>query len=524
VGAKGTHKDWMSLLEADVESEAASQRAAEDDANSVGEITVEDEAARGLAEQSLDFLAGLAMPTVFKYMFPPVLLTAWSLLVQLLNLPGKNFSQVALGIPRGHGKTTLIKLLILFIILFTRKKFILVIGSTAQHAENIISDVVDMLNEFNIIRLFTDWKIGIEKDTQNIKKFGYRNRNIILAAIGAEGTLRGLNLKNERPDVMVFEDIQTKECSISKQQSDALENWMIATAMKAKSPHGCLTIFCGNMFPGPNSILKKLKSNKNWIKFVSGAILADGSVLWPELRSLEDLLAELDNDISMGHPEHFFSEVLNDTEVAINTSYDLSNLSDWKWGDLDLAQGRAIIIDPATGKLGGDLVAIGYMEVYDGKPGLREVIEERLSPKAAILKALLMAMKYDVRAICCESQAYQSTFLFWFAEECKRMGIEEGFIFLEVPSTTSSKNSRIGNSIKSLQAGDVVLHPDVRAKVLHQVANWQPMKRDNVDNVLDLLGMITKVLELYELEIMTVETAHFIDGESYNVDDNNHAF
>lgn len=524
MGAKGTQKDFMSLIEGDVDAEALAREQAEIESGAVSEVTVDSQNSIDLAEKSLDFLASIAMPTVFRYLFPPVLLAAWSLLIQLVGGKDRVFAQVALGIPRGHGKTTLIKIFILFIILFTKRKFILVIGSTSQHAENIISDVVDMLNEYNIRKLFGDWKVAREKDTENLKKFAFRGRPIILAAIGAEGTIRGLNLKNERPDVMIFEDVQTKENAESKVLSDKLENWLIATAMKAKSPHGCLTIFCGNMYPGPNSILKKLKNNKNWIKFISGAILIDGSVLWPELKPLSVLLDELDNDISMGHAEHFFSEVLNDTDVSINMNYDLSRLPEWKWGEMDLPQGKAIIIDPATGKLGGDLVAIGYMEVYDEKPALRDVIEERLSPKAAILKAILMAMKYGVRAICCESQAYQATFLYWFAEECKRLGIEEGFILLELYSSSFSKNSRIGNGIKSIQAGDIILHPDVRSKVLHQVADWKPMKRDNVDNILDLVAYIPKVLELYEMEIMVSASQLFIEAEGYEVEDNNHAF
>ena len=61
----------------------------------------------------------------------------------------------------------------------------------------------------------------------------------------------------------------------------------------------------------------KWKNNKNLITFISGCILANGQSLWPELRSLEELLNELKGDIDAGHPELFFSEMLNDTEVGI---------------------------------------------------------------------------------------------------------------------------------------------------------------------------------------------------------------
>ena len=186
-----------------------------------------------LARHDLNFLAPLAMPTIFKFMYPAVFLAVWSLLLSTV-AKTRDFTQLALGLPRGFGKTTLVKLFILYCILFTGKKFILIISSTAGLAENILADVIDMLNEPNIKKVFGDWKLGIEKDTQGIKKFGYRGRNITIAALGAGTSLRGLNIKNERPDVMIFEDIQTRECADSQVQSDTLERWMVGTAMKAK--------------------------------------------------------------------------------------------------------------------------------------------------------------------------------------------------------------------------------------------------------------------------------------------------
>lgn len=308
-----------------------------------------------LAENSLDFLAGLSMPEVFEHNFPPVLQAAWHLLLTHVKLLQK-FPMLALGIPRGHAKTTLVKLFILYCILFTKCRFILIISSNASMAENIIADVFDMLEENNIKNTFGDWKIGIQdKDTLGLKKFGFRGRNIIVAGLGSGGSIRGFNLKHERPDVMIFEDVQTKECSESSVQSEALERWMIGTAMKAKSPKGCMFVFTGNMYPGPNSILKKLKKNPNWIKFISGAILADGTALWEELRSLKSLLAELDNDIAMGHPEIFFSEVLNDTEAGINNKIDLTGIKAWPWDEHQLPQGKFILIDPSSDKADSEI-------------------------------------------------------------------------------------------------------------------------------------------------------------------------
>lgn len=502
MGAPGTTKDWEAKLgiekelESSLDSEKQSRLSAADAAyGGYNEASYNQDEVIETAKNNLNMLAGIAMPTIFKFFFPKVLLIAWQLLVQSA-VKERDFSQIALGIPRGHGKTTLIKLFVLYCILFTKKKFILVVGSKATNAENIVSDIIDMLNESNIIRLFGDWKLGIEINRQDLRKFGFRGRNITLAAIGSEGSLRGLNIKNERPDVMIFDDVQTAECAESQVQSDALERWMIGTAMKAKSPHGCLFIFAGNMFATSHSILKKLKTNPTWIKFISGAILADGTSLWPSLRPLEDLIAEFDNDVEMGHPEIFFAEVMNDTEVGINSRVDLSLLKAWPYSEHDLPQGKFIIIDPSSDKVGGDDVAIGYFEVFDAVPGMVQCIEEKLSPGNTIRQALLLALKTGTKVIGCEGTGYQSTLLYWFNEITTQLGIT-GLHFVEVYPGSKSKNSRISTMLKSLTASEILVHDSVRAKVVHQIVNWNPMKRDNVDGILDILTYSTKMLEDY---------------------------
>lgn len=509
MGAIGTNK-WEEALGLDANSKAAEQLEKEIQAKEAAainadspEIHVKHEEVMTAAEQDVNFLAALAMPTVFEYMFPPLMIAAWGLMKDAV-FKVRDFSQLCLGIPRGHGKTTLIKLFILFCILFTKKNFILVISSTAALAENIIADVVDMLNEDNIKKVFGDWKVGLEKDTQELKKFTFRGRTVILAAIGAEGSMRGLNLKNERPDVMIFEDIQTAECAESKVQANALERWMIGTAMKAKSPAGCLFIYVGNMFPTPYSILRKLKKNPRWTKFICGAILSDGTALWEELQPLQQLLAEFDNDVSMGHEEIFAAEVLNDENAKVHLRADLAKINEWPFAnELDKPNGKFIIIDPATNKQGSDAITIAGFGVYDGIPAITEIDEGSYSPGETIKHALLMAIKGNYHLIGVEATAYQHSLLYWFEFICRQLSIA-GIEFVELHTGGLSKNTRITNGIKMMSKGELRVHPSCRGLVIAQLNQWNPIKRDNVDGILDVIGYAPSMLELYG-HLMTIE-------------------
>ena len=448
-----------------------------------------------LSRTSLDFLAAIAMPLVYEYPYPPVFLAVWDWLKSYVHKT-RDFSQLALGLPRGFGKTALMKLFILYCILFTDKRFILIICETTQKSVNILSDIVDMLGEENIKKTFGDWRLGIETDRQELKKFGYRGRNIILLAVGADSGIRGITLKNERPDVMLFDDIQSRECADSQVQSEALERWMVGTAMKAKSPRGCMFLFTANMYPTKWSILRKLKTNPNWIKFIAGGILATGESLWEELQPISQLMKEYENDLSMGRPEIFYAEVLNDETASSNNLIDLSRLPALPYEDGDIPAGNFIIIDPSSGKINSDSVAIGYFEVYDGYPVLRELINERLSPGDTIQSALTLALTHNCHLICSESVAYQSTLNYWFRFVCEQRQLY-GIEFVEVYPGGHSKNSRILNMFKSMQAGEIFVDPTVRSEVYLQIMQFNPLRRDNTDDILDLLAYAPKVLEMY---------------------------
>lgn len=458
-----------------------------------------------LAKSDPDFLAALAMPEIFTFAWPPVFKGVWFWLLETVHKE-RNFDKLALGLPRGFGKSTVVKLFILYCILFTNRHFILVLAASAGMAENIMSDVFDMLDEPNIKAVFGDWRLGCEKDTNGVKKFGFRGRNIICAAMGAGGSVRGLNLKNERPDVMIFDDVQSREDADSAEVSDKLYKWMLGTAMKAKSPKGCMTLFIANMYPTPHSILKKLKGNSQWIKFIAGGILESGESLWEELQPIKQLLLEYQNDLESGHPEIFHSEVLNDENASLNNLLDLSRLKEYPYQDNDVHGGNFIIIDPATDKANADAVSLGYFEVHDGIPVGREVVEGRLSPGETIKAAIRLCAKWSCSLVVIEANSYQYTLKWWSEEICRQMGIV-GITFIDIYSGKLSKNSRILTMFKAYAKGEILCHPAARASLHSQITGFNPLKTNNVDGVLDLFTYAPRVVEEFAnlIAINTVE-------------------
>lgn len=464
-----------------------------------------------------DFLAALAMPEVFTYQWPPIFVALWAWLLEVV-AKERDFSDLALGLPRGFGKSTIVKLFILYCILFTKRQFILVLAATATMAENIISDVFDMLDERNIKAVFGDWRAGIEKDTNGIKKFGFRGRNIIVAALGAGGSVRGLNLKNQRPDVMVFDDIQSREDADSKEVSDKLYKWMLGTAKKAKSPKGCLNLFIANMYPTPHSILKKLKANPFWTKFIAGGILADGTSLWEELQPIAQLLKEYQSDFASGHPEIFHAEVLNDENASMNNLLDLSRLPKYPFLDGDMHAGNFVVVDPSNDKANSDSVSVGYFEVHESRPVAMEIEDGRMSPLETIQCMIKFMMKHNCTLAVIEGNAYQYSLKFWFDYVVGKMGIA-GLNCVPIYSGKLSKNTRILTMFKAYAKGEIYVHPQVVSKVHAQITGFNPIKTQNIDGILDLLTYAPRVIEEHAdlLKFSTIQGAQEFDEISKEV-------
>jgi hypothetical protein len=295
---------------------------------------------------------------------------------------------------------------------------------------------------------------------------------------------------------MLFDDIQSRQDAESEVISKQIETDMIGTAMKAKSPHGCLFIFVGNMYPTKWSILKRLKHNPAWFKFIVGGILSSGESLWEELQPKAQLIKEYENDLSMGRPEIFFAEVLNDETASVNNLVDLSKLPVYSIPEDELHQGNYIIIDPATDKENADAVSITYFELHQSVPVLKIIKEGKLSPGDTIMESLKIALFKNCRIIAIESNAYQYSLKYWFEFICAQQGII-GIEAVEIYSGRYSKNSRILGMFKSLLAGEILIHPECQAQVNSQITQFNPMKTNNTDGLLDCVTYAPKVVELY---------------------------
>lgn len=495
--------------------------------SSIANVNIDRQEIRDRCKTDLNFLAGMAMPTIVTSLFPPVYLALFELLKNASEDLTKLIFRLLLGLPRGHAKTTFIKLFTLYLILFTDRQFVLIICASQPKAENFLADVTDMLDEPNIINIFGNWRMSLEKDQVNLKKFSFMGREIILAATG-QGSVRGLNIKNRRPDVIVMDDVQDKENAESNVESHKLLNWIQSTVMKLRDPRRCFFIYIGNKYkvtPDCVCVLEKLQNNDLWVHIVTGAILEDGQPLWPELHSLENLMEEFQNDFNMGTPEIFFSEVMNDTEVSLNALIDLTKvpLSPYdRDEERALCQGRFVIIDVSTNKVGADDTVLGLYGIYDDqKVNMEKLKFGSYSPLQTIHEALKLCFESGANLIAVESNAYQSSLLFWFDKIAQELGIDQGAIHFVEVLATGKKTQRIIGFLKQMLSGkEIFIGFECREPLFKQALSFKPAKSNNEDDILDNGSHWQQVIQKYEGLIHLPIKVNQYDTQAKVIEDN----
>lgn len=453
---------------------------------------------------SLDHLAATLDPLTCVAKFPAIFLNIFSLVTTAL-LAVAGVHRYAICLPRGHGKTIVMKFILYWAVMFSSKQFIAVVCNTASLAENLVADVWDFLLSPNSVAIFGEMEVSI--DRADMKKFRFRGRDIIIRAQGAGTKVRGLNVKNRRPDLFLCDDLQDAENAKSVTQAVELQKWFLGTLLKAGAPDNYTVIYLGNMYPDikiPGAverytcILRNLQLNRLWTTWVVGAILEDGQALWPEVRSLESLFEELEMDMSMGEEDTFYAEVLNDPKGSRNIVWDAGKVKEAHslLFEGEQALFRFIILDPSLGKKKSDDQVAILVEAWDDVPEITDLRVLQLSAPETVRHLINWMVETNTKLLVAENVAYQSTILQWFDSECSRFEVS-GLTALPVSPKGRTKNSRIVSGMKAVMAGNISLHPRVRPYIYNQARLFDITKNDNKDDGLDVMSYVEEVFQEY---------------------------
>ena len=468
----------------------------------------------------LNFFAHFMLGDTFKFEFPPLLVMVWQVLVQsvaaLQDYVG--IANLVLGIPRGFAKTTLIKLYVVYCLIFTRHTFIVNVGNIEKNSSNLLKDVSDILDS-DIVRLyFGDYDADMVVNQSDFKYFKFYGQKCILRSKGALTSMRGINVDNRRPNIIIMDDVQDEENAKSDIESAKLYDWIFNTLLRTRSPDGSINIYVGNTYPHKGTIITKLAEDPEWISLILGAILEDGSSLWAELHPIQLLLSDYNAAVRAGNEAGWLAEFMNVMDTARNDRFDKVAMQN-NYDSLDpftlslinvpynpTVDGKFIVIDPASTKKNADEHAVVLVYIVGSKIIVRDVVHKRLTPKEAIRIAVSLAIREGAWTVFIEDVAYQDTLIYWFNEELKTnqlwTHLQSTFKLLPINPRNRSKNSRILQLFKQINVGDIVIHPTAQVAVANEGIAYIATKSDNEDNVLDACHYALVAATLHRSDII----------------------
>lgn len=463
----------------------------------------------------INFFAALCMPEVCIYALPQFYIAVWQLLSNRKEEDLGRLLRFALGLPRGHAKTTFIKVLICWLVVYDKASFILILCSNSDLAEKLLADIHDILSSPNLVQVYGNWEESLAIDSADTKKAAYHGRSVSMVARGWSAGVRGINLQNQRPDVIFCDDVQTKQNDESPTDSSKLLNELVGTIFKAIAPRGNrLIIYVGNMY-SDECILNKFRNSRSWFSMITGAILSTGEPLWPELFSLTELMESYEHDEELGLADIWFAEVMNDPKSS-KVSLLPHPLPDSDIEEILEHDGAYLTIDPAGFRKHSDDNVIAAHAKFDNKSYVVETCKGIMDPKEMIAEAFRIAIKWDVSLIGVEAVAYQQTLAFWIRFFLAEYNITH-ITVVELSPHGRSKESRIRQYIQELYALNCfILDPKTRRDFVWQASLYKLGKKDNKDDLLDAIAYGQDIRNEFWHLILPPRKAVVIEGE-YNV-------
>jgi len=361
-----------------------------------------------------------------------------------------------LGVPREHAKTTLVKLAVILFFRYSRLSFCAYISNTFAAALNAIKDIKDWMTSNQEVDLYGAPDIIKSSDTDGlfIMAIGIpgqeRKKVVILKAFGVGTQIRGTLIRNQRPDFMVFDDVESQETAASKLQQAKLDAWCLGTALKSMGRLG-LCVFIGNMI-GEGSLLARLSRDaaSEWRPTVFGAIIRDRNgflrPLWKGRWTLQALLDEYASYRRLGNGHIWEAEMMNLTAKDI-FGESLANAIRVPRPDPNEIEAGFICLDPAFGTHGwNDESAITvHLRLLGGDiPFVAELIHGRYKEEQLFDEMVAASYRWGLTTWVIEAQAAQRLLIPLFRAFLIQRGMmPELFLMIPILAGKESKASRI---------------------------------------------------------------------------------
>jgi predicted phage terminase large subunit-like protein len=453
--------------------------------------------------------------------------------------------KVAIAAPRGWGKTSIVALALMARwILFRHTGFICYINKSHDAAslqsENLRRELVTNRSVKAFFGSFKSREVKNSEFEEVFSKKAWVAYNTLVWPRGAGQQVRGVLFKNDRPGLIVIDDLEDPQKVNNDDIRKAWYEWLYADVIKAIPRIGPRAkewkIVYIDTLKHEDSVLQKLLESDEWESVRLEACDDDFKSTAPEFMSDEDVMKEWNQHVDAGQTDVFFRELRNlpiSTKDATfrqeyfkyynlpperhGTENDLKKLDVEVQADKNIES--VVILDPAkTVKIHSAesaIVGIG-IDLASAKVYVRDAISEKMYPDEIYDAMFGMAIRLDAKVIGIEETSLNEFIKQPIKNEMFRRGSFFELIWLKARGGMK-KELRIKELVPYYRGGYIYHNAScVTVKKLEQQLLMFP--RSRLWDLMDCLAYLIEMLELGERYFSPSEDPHDVEAEYKELD------
>ena len=212
--------------------------------------------------------------------------------VQILNKPRGKGIRLAVAAPRGNAKSSLMSFILpIWCVCFERKKFIILVSETQDQANDFLDDIKSELTSNEL--LIKHFPRATGKNDERWRQDDIITRNDIrVKAVGCQGKMRGRTHRKTRPDLILLDDVESRESVDSDTTRIKLRtHWFDKEVLECGDTEGTTDFIVVGTILHEDSLLNNLLKNtvyQGWKreKFKAVIKFADAEELWAQWRNI----------------------------------------------------------------------------------------------------------------------------------------------------------------------------------------------------------------------------------------------
>lgn len=492
----------------------------------------------------------------------------------LLEITEKRSERAAVAAPRDNAKSSIVSLIyVLWCICFQKEKYILLLSETKDQAADNLSHIkAELENNQKLIEDFPE--VCVTENTPKPdcwKKNEIITRNgVKITSLGSGQKIRGRRHKEERPSLIIADDIEGDEHVIHQEMREKTHEWFTKAVLKAGSPKTNVIVI-GTLLHYDSLLAKLLRDNempgwrKNKYKSIirwsvhpelwqqwsaifnfrdtyhekggkeaayafyldnKESMLEDTCVLWPEMEDYYTLVEIREQEGEWSFDSEKQNEPVNSAECTFNPD------EFYYWDDrfasteeLLRAIGSEVDIygacDPSLGNSSrrGDFSAIITVARHR-ETGVIYVLDADITkrkPDKLVSDILEYCKIRNYTKFAFESNQFQIVLV----DEIIRLGAQKGiYPAIEGMPNTSNKPSRI-ESLQALVKSGVIQFSKRQTELLIQLKYFPKGPHDDGPDALEMVVKISKDGIDYEATFVDTRTEdEELDNDPDGEDDN----